>query len=141
MLSPQAAVTKLRNDAVVVPLNQQGPLNDTAAGAGQQSAGNEDPLLSSMDPDLADAGVAADSTSRGAASARQGGCQQGGLRGRRVAGWHKSQGHETRRRLQGSWPRDGDGWRTGNPADGTCYTCGIIAVVVLSVVLVPWHGE
>ena len=62
MLSLQAAVTKLRNDAVVVPLNQQGPLNDTSAGAGKQGAGKEDPLLSSMDPDLADAGVAADST-------------------------------------------------------------------------------
>ena len=62
MLSLQAAVTKLRNDAVVVPLNQQGPLNDTSAGAGKQGAGEEDPLLSSMDPDLADAGVTADST-------------------------------------------------------------------------------
>ena len=62
MLSLQAAVTKLRNDAVVVPLNQQGPLNGTAAGAGKQGASEEEPLLSSMDPDLADARVTADST-------------------------------------------------------------------------------
>ena len=55
-------MSKLRNDAVVVPLNQQGPLNDTSAGAGKQGASEEDPPLSSMDPDLADAGVTADST-------------------------------------------------------------------------------
>ena len=62
MLALQAAVTKLRNDAVVVPLSQQGPLNDTSAGAGKQGAGEEDPPLTSMDPDLADARVTADST-------------------------------------------------------------------------------
>ena len=57
-LALQAAVTKLRNDAVVVPLNQQGPLN--ASGAAQQGA-DEGLQLSSVDPDLADATVAANS--------------------------------------------------------------------------------
>ena len=57
-LALQAAVTKLRNDAVVVPLSQQGPLN--ASGAAQQGA-DEGLQLSSMNPDLAEAAVAADS--------------------------------------------------------------------------------
>ena len=53
-------MTKLRNDGVVVPLNQQRPLN--ASGLSDQDEGStEGLLLSSIDPDLADAAVSADS--------------------------------------------------------------------------------
>ena len=59
LLALQAAVTKLRNDAVVVPLNQQGPIN--ASEQAQQVADEEGLQLSSIDPDLADAAVIVDS--------------------------------------------------------------------------------
>jgi len=59
LLAVQAAVTKLRNDAVVVPLNQQGPIN--ASEQAQQVADEEGLQLSSIDPDLADAAVIVDS--------------------------------------------------------------------------------
>ena len=58
-LALQAAVTRLRNDAVVVPLNQQGPIN--ASRQAQQDADEEGLQLSSIDPDLADAAVILDS--------------------------------------------------------------------------------
>lgn len=51
-------MTKLRNDGVVVPLSQQKPLN--VSGAAQQSA-EEGLQLSSVDPDLADVAVVAES--------------------------------------------------------------------------------
>ncbi len=81
-LAMQAAVTKLRNDAVVVPLSQQKPLN--ASEAAQQGA--EDGLqLSSVDPDLADVAVVVESRAAdgkgGAGAGREGG------KGTEVKGW------------------------------------------------------
>ncbi|CAL5228891.1 g12106 [Coccomyxa viridis] len=78
----EAAVTKLRNDAVVVPLSQQKPLN--ASEAAQQGA--EDGLqLSSVDPDLADVAVVVESRAAdgkgGAGAGREGG------KGTEVKGW------------------------------------------------------
>lgn len=57
-------MTKLRNDGVVVPLNQQRPLN--ASGLPDQDEGSTEGLpLSSIDPDLADAAVTANSKALG----------------------------------------------------------------------------
>lgn len=81
-LKMQAAVTKLRNDAVVVPLNQQKPLNTS----GEKQQGAEDGLqLSSVDPDLADVAVAGES--RAAESKGGAGAGTEGKMGTEEKGW------------------------------------------------------
>ena len=82
VMALQAAVTKLRNDAVVVPLNKQKPLN--ASGAAQQGA-EEGLQLSSVDPDLADVAVVAES--RAAESKGGAGAGSEGGKGTEKKGW------------------------------------------------------
>lgn len=87
----QAAVTKMRNDAVVVPLRQQAPSNASgdsaevpsdseAAAAANRGATNP---LTSIDPDLADAaatsaGIVDEQKKKGTAEGKPGALGEGG---------------------------------------------------------------
>ena len=96
----QAAVTKMRNDAVVVPLRQQAPSNasgdsaqvpSNSKAAAAATRGSTNPLTS-VDPDLADAaatgaGIAGERKKKGTAEGKPGGALgEGGTPPAPVAG-------------------------------------------------------